>query len=122
MQVEPSLPNHPRPNPRAWDATVDPQSSGSYGRAGGEPYFLPRTTLVQDRSALHAPGRFPTHLPNGRAPSSSMCTITDGKPLAGAAKTSSIKKCCEEAAVSKDGKPLARAAKASFVKKCASGA
>jgi hypothetical protein len=46
----------------------------------------------------------------------------DGKPLAGAAKTSSIKKCCEEAAVSKDGKPLAGAAKASFVKKCASGA
>ena len=46
----------------------------------------------------------------------------DGKPLSGAAKTSSIKKCCEEAAVSKDGKPLAGAAKASFVKKCASGA
>lgn len=46
----------------------------------------------------------------------------DGKPLSGAAKSSSIKKCCEEAAVSKDGKPLAGAAKASFVKKCASGA
>ena len=46
----------------------------------------------------------------------------EGKPLSGAAKTSSIKKCCEEAAVSKDGKPLAGAAKASFVKKCASGA
>jgi hypothetical protein len=45
----------------------------------------------------------------------------DGKPLAGAAKTSSIKKCCEDAAVSKDGKPLAGAAKASFVKKCESG-
>ena len=27
----------------------------------------------------------------------------DGKPLAGAAKTSSIKKCCEEAAVSQEG-------------------
>ncbi len=44
----------------------------------------------------------------------------DGKPLAGAAKTSAIKKCCETAAVSKDGKPLAGAAKNSFVKKCIS--
>ena len=44
----------------------------------------------------------------------------DGKPLAGAAKTSAIKKCCETAAVSKDGKPLAGAAKNSFVKKCVS--
>jgi len=46
----------------------------------------------------------------------------DGKSLAGAAKTSSIKKCCEESAVSKDGKPLSGAAKASFLKKCESGA
>jgi hypothetical protein len=45
----------------------------------------------------------------------------DGKPLAGAAKASSIKRCCEESAVSKDGKPLAGAAKASYVKKCESG-
>ena len=45
----------------------------------------------------------------------------DGKPLAGAAKVSFIKRCCEDAAVSKDGKPLAGAAKASFVKKCESG-
>ena len=44
----------------------------------------------------------------------------DGKPLAGAAKTSAIKKCCETAAVSKDGKPLSGAAKSSFVKKCVS--
>ena len=46
----------------------------------------------------------------------------EGKPLAGAAKTSFIKKCKEEActpkAVSKDGKPLTGAAKASFMKKC----
>lgn len=42
----------------------------------------------------------------------------EGKPLAGAAKTSSVRKCCEVAAVSKDGKPLAGAAKASFMKKC----
>ena len=46
----------------------------------------------------------------------------DGKPLAGAAKTSYMKKCKEDAcagkAVSKDGKPLAGAAKDSFMKKC----
>ena len=46
----------------------------------------------------------------------------DGKPLAGAAKTSFLKKCKEDAcapkAVSADGKPLAGAAKNSFMKKC----
>ncbi|MDP2297563.1 MAG: hypothetical protein Q8M24_19140 [Pseudolabrys sp.] len=46
----------------------------------------------------------------------------DGKPLAGAAKTSFVKKCktdaCASKAVSKDGKPLAGAAKDSFLKKC----
>ena len=46
----------------------------------------------------------------------------DGKPLAGAAKTSFIKKCkqdaCEGKAMSKDGKPLAGAAKNSFMAKC----
>jgi len=45
----------------------------------------------------------------------------DGKPLAGAARTSSIKKCCELGAVGKDGKPLAGAAKTSFMKKCEAG-
>jgi hypothetical protein len=42
----------------------------------------------------------------------------DGKPLAGAARTSSIKKCCEDSALSTDGKKLSGAAKASYVKKC----
>jgi hypothetical protein len=42
----------------------------------------------------------------------------DGKPLSGAARTSSIKKCCDDSAVSKDGKPLSGAAKTSYVKKC----
>jgi hypothetical protein len=46
----------------------------------------------------------------------------DGKPLAGAAKSSFVKKCksdaCEGKAMSKDGKPLAGAAKDSFIKKC----
>jgi hypothetical protein len=42
----------------------------------------------------------------------------EGKPLSGAAKTSTIKKCCEDSAVSKDGKPLFGAAKTSHVTKC----
>jgi hypothetical protein len=42
----------------------------------------------------------------------------DGKPLAGAAKMSFIKKCCADSAMSKDGKPLSGAAKTSSVKKC----
>jgi hypothetical protein len=45
----------------------------------------------------------------------------EGKPLAGAAKTSFIKKCCEDSALSKDGKPLSGAAKTSFVTKCEKG-
>jgi hypothetical protein len=50
----------------------------------------------------------------------------DGKPLAGAAKTSFMKKCmadsCAAKAMSSDGKPLSGAAKNSFMKKCESGA
>ena len=50
----------------------------------------------------------------------------DGTPLAGAAKTSFMKKCtadaCATKAVSADGKPLAGAAKTSFMKKCEKGA
>ena len=50
----------------------------------------------------------------------------DGKPLAGAAKTSFMKKCmadtCEAKAVGSDGKKLSGAAKTSFMKKCESGA
>ena len=49
----------------------------------------------------------------------------DGKPLAGAAKTSFMKKCmadsCATKAMSSDGKPLAGAAKNSFMKKCEAG-
>lgn len=41
-----------------------------------------------------------------------------GKPLTGAARTSSIKKCCETGAVGSDGKPLVGAAKNSFMKAC----
>ena len=57
----------------------------------------------------------------------------DGKPLFGAAKASSIKKCqadmvktaqaaCEDKAIDKNGKKLGGAAKASFVKKCVADA
>jgi hypothetical protein len=49
----------------------------------------------------------------------------DGKALAGAAKTSFMKKCmadsCSAKAMSADGKPLAGAAKNSFMKKCEAG-
>ena len=49
----------------------------------------------------------------------------DGKPLAGAAKTSFMKKCmadsCAAKAVGSDGKKLAGAAKTSFMKKCEAG-
>jgi hypothetical protein len=47
---------------------------------------------------------------------------SNGKPLAGAAKTSFMKKChaddCEAKAVGSNGKPLSGAAKTSFMKKC----
>jgi hypothetical protein len=53
----------------------------------------------------------------------------NGKPLAGAAKSSFMKKCeadskkeaaaaCQTKAMDKNGKPLAGAAKSSFMKKC----
>ncbi len=50
----------------------------------------------------------------------------DGKPLAGAAKTSFMQKCkrdtCAAQAVASDGKKLSGAAKSSFMKKCEAGA
>ena len=46
---------------------------------------------------------------------------SDGKPLAGAAKTSHMKKCCEDTAKSADGKMLSGAAKTSYVTKCMKG-
>jgi hypothetical protein len=49
----------------------------------------------------------------------------DGKALAGAAKTSFMKKCmadqCATKAIGSDGKPLAGAAKTSFMNKCEKG-
>ena len=50
----------------------------------------------------------------------------DGKALAGAAKTSFMKKCttdtCEAKAIGSDGKKLSGAAKTSFMKKCKAAA
>lgn len=57
----------------------------------------------------------------------------DGKPLAGAARSSFMKKCMQEAtpaehaecaakAVGKDGKPLHGAARSAFMKKCVADA
>lgn len=53
----------------------------------------------------------------------SACTAMskDGKPLAGAAKMSSMKKCCTDNAKSADGKPLSGAAKKSSIDKCMKG-
>ena len=55
------------------------------------------------------------------AQAGSACTTNavgkDGKPLAGAAKASFMKKCCEDAAVASDGKPLSGAAKYELCKK-----
>jgi hypothetical protein len=52
----------------------------------------------------------------------SKAVSAEGKPLAGAAKTSFVKKCkrdaCQDKAVSAEGKPLSGAAKNSFMKKC----
>jgi hypothetical protein len=42
-------------------------------------------------------------------------------PLAGAAKASFMKKCCEDSAVGEDGNPLAGAARTRFMDKCLAG-
>jgi hypothetical protein len=54
----------------------------------------------------------------GQSSCATKAVSADGKPLVGAARTSSIKKCCEESAIGANGKPLAGAAKASYLKKC----
>lgn len=65
----------------------------------------------------------------GASDCASKAVSKDGKPLAGAAKASFMKKCeadakgaaasaCADKAIDKNGKPLAGAAKKSFMKKC----
>jgi Na+-transporting NADH:ubiquinone oxidoreductase subunit NqrC len=79
--------------------------------------FITALTLCATVFAVHAAG----------ATCEAKAVDKNGKPLAGAAKTSFMKKCetdhatassCEAKAVDKNGKPLAGAAKTSFVKKC----
>ena len=85
---------------------------------------MKKTLIVALLAAFAAGGAFAAN-----ADCEAKAISKDGKPLAGAAKTSFIKKCeadagtggassCETKAVSKDGKPLAGAAKTSFMKKC----
>ena len=71
----------------------------------------------------------PTYAFADQAACEAKAVSKDGKPLYGAAKDASIKKCmgdakpndCEVKAVSKDGKPLYGAAKAASIKKCEGG-
>jgi len=83
---------------------------------------MKKTLMIALLAAFAAGGAFAAN-----ADCEAKAVSKDGKPLAGAAKTSFIKKCeadagaassCEAKAVSKDGKPLAGAAKTSFIKKC----
>ena len=54
-----------------------------------------------------------------QAPTCANPMSKDGKALSGAARTSTIKACCEKAAaVDKDGKPLAGAASKAKLEKC----
>lgn len=46
----------------------------------------------------------------------------DGKALAGAAKTSHMKSCCEKNAIDKNGKAMHGVVKKQFVDKCIKGA
>ena len=74
-----------------------------------------------------------TKAPEAKAPEAGSCESKavdkNGKALAGAAKTSFLKKCeadagkssCETKAIDKNGKALAGAAKSSFMKKCEAG-
>lgn len=76
---------------------------------------------------------FAANIAYAQAPASeceSKAVDKNGKPLAGAAKGSFMKKCeaeakkasCEAKAVDKNGKALVGAAKASSMKKCQAGA
>jgi nicotinic acid phosphoribosyltransferase len=77
-------------------------------------------------AALIAAFAVGTALAQAPAPTGDSCEAKavskDGKPLAGAAKTSAMAKCkraaCEPKAVGSDGKALKGAAKKSFVDKC----
>ena len=71
----------------------------------------------------------PTYAFADQAACEAKAVSKDGKPLYGAAKDASIKKCmgdakpndCDAKAISHDGKPLYGAAKAASIKKCEGG-
>ena len=80
-------------------------------------------------SSLFAAGVLFSPLANAASECEAKAVSKEGKPLAGAAKTSFVKKCeadsggaaaavCAEKAIDKNGKALAGAAKSSFMKKC----
>src|ERR1700690_3884508 len=93
-----------------------------WGQIGSlEPFFREKTMLRKMMLAA-----FVVAFAGGGAFAQETCDSKavgkDAKPLAGAAKTSFMKKCmadsCATKAVSSEGKPLAGAAKNSFMKKC----
>jgi hypothetical protein len=84
-------------------------------------------------STLFAAGVMFSPLANAASDCEAKAVSKEGKPLAGAAKTSFVKKCeaesggavaaaCADKAIDKNGKALAGAAKNSFMKKCESDA
>lgn len=81
-------------------------------------------------ASLFAVGLMASQVANADSDCEAKALSKDGKPLAGAAKASSIKKCesamktssCADKAIDKNGKPLAGAAKASSIKKCEAAA
>ena len=81
--------------------------------------------------SLFAAGVMFSQIANAASDCEAKALSKDGKPLAGAAKTTFIKKCeadakvaaptaCADKAIDKNGKPLAGAAKDAFMKKCES--
>jgi hypothetical protein len=79
-------------------------------------------------SSLFAAGVMFSPLASAGSDCEAKAVSKEGKPLAGAAKAASIKKCeadsggaaaaCADKAIDKNGKALAGAAKTSFMKKC----
>jgi len=67
VQVQPAQPYEARVNPRAWDANVEQQGSGSYGRAGGEPFtfFGQRSSTGIDPLYMRRAVSYPSSEPAG---------------------------------------------------------
>ena len=94
------------------------------------------TVLAALLFSVNAYAQAPASAQNPQQACEAKAVSKDGKPLSGAAKNSSMKKCmadagagstdtkkadCEAKAVSKDGKKLSGAAKNASVKKCMAG-